>query len=351
MPDAVEVSEDGRAAFMVADGQPAWHGLGEVKSEPVNAEEGMKAAHLDKWDVRKLPIYAAREDRSGMSARTVEFKDEDGNVNIYGVVRNNPFTGAPEGLGTVGKLWTPVQNEELGELMDYVAGESGAKFHTMGSLEGGRAVFMSMKLPEGVLVGGEDAVDLYFIGANRHDGQASLWAFVSPVRPVCKNTVDMALRAAKRKWSMRHVGDVQGKVQQIREGLEMTYKYAKAFENVANGLLADPFTEGEMDELLKELIPDPESEKEGWVNRAVGQRSSIMNLFNNSDTTEFGRGTKWAAYNAVTEYADWYRPGSPERRAREALGIGVNQHLKAPALKALVAEGNAKKAFAAKVPA
>ncbi len=36
-----------------------------------------------------------------------------------------------------------------------------------------------------------------------------------------------------------------------------------------------------------------------------------------------------------TEYADWFRPGSPERRAREALGIGVNQAMKPKAFKAL----------------
>lgn len=343
MPDAVEVSEDGRAAFMVADGQPAWHGLGEVKSEPVSAEEGMEAAHLADWNVRKLPIFAAREDKSGMAARTIEFRGTDGNPDVFGVVRTNPFTGQPEGLGTVGRLWTPVQNEELGELMDYVARESGAKFHTMGSLELGRKVFMSMKLPEGVLIGGEDAVDMYFVGSNAHDGSASLMAMVTPVRPVCKNTLDAGVKAARRKWSMRHVGDVQGKVQEVREGLEMSYKYIKGFEKLGNDLLADPFSDEEMEGLLQELIPDPKTDSEGWVQRAEGQRHSIMNLFRNSDTTEFGRGTKWAAYNAVTEYADWYRPGSPERRAREALGIGVNTHLKTPALKLLTSSGKAKR--------
>ncbi len=162
---------------------------------------------------------------------------------------------------------------------------------------------------------------------------------VTPVRVVCKNTLDMAIRRAVRSWSVRHTGDITAKLETIRAALELTSKYTERFKATAEAMVLDPFSDDEMVKLLEELIPNPESEKEGWMARAAGQRTAIMSLFKHADTCEFGRGTKWAAYNAVAEYADWLRPGSDERRAREALGIGVNQHLKPQALKLLLPAG------------
>jgi hypothetical protein len=55
MPAAVEQHGD-QAAFMAADGEPAWHGLGTVVSEAVKAEEALRLAHLNDWNVHKVRI-------------------------------------------------------------------------------------------------------------------------------------------------------------------------------------------------------------------------------------------------------------------------------------------------------
>jgi phage/plasmid-like protein (TIGR03299 family) len=328
MPAAVEQHGD-QAAFMAADGEPAWHGLGTVVSEAVKAEEALRLAHLNDWNVHKVRIFGERGDRSGMAARTIELPD------TYMTVRTNPFTGELEGLGTVGKVWRPMQNEDLCEALDAIVDESGAHYHTAGSLEGGRKVFVSMKMPEGILVGGEDPVDLYLIASTAHDGTGASQFMVSPVRPVCKNTLDAAVRGAKRKWSVRHSTNAEGKVLEAREDLAITFKYAEDAKKVFDGMISSPFSDAEMEAFLEELMPDPKSDAEGWVERAAGQRRVVADIFTHAATCEVGRGTKWAAYNAVAEYADWHRPGNPERRAREALGIGVNQALKPKAFKAL----------------
>jgi phage/plasmid-like protein (TIGR03299 family) len=338
MPHDLDQSEDGRVAFLVADGQPAWHRLGQMEDKPVDLPDALRLSHCADWNVHKVPIYGQRADKGGMAGRTIPFLDPDGEPMLFGTVRTSPFTGQLEGLGTVGKLWTPVQNEEAAELGEILLNEAGALIHTIGALNGGRQVFMSFKLPEGIMVGGEDAHDLYLVISLSHDGTGAVQFMVTPVRVVCRNTLDMAIARAKRKWSVRHTGDIQAKLETVREGLELTNKYMAAFEKQAEKMVRDPFSDEEMQALLKELIPDPKSEKEGWVQRAEGQRGAIMSLFKNADTCEFGRGTKWAAYNAVAEYTDWLRPGSDERKAREALGIGVNVQYKPKAL-ALLAKG------------
>lgn len=333
MAHDLDQAEDGRTAF-VAVGQPAWHRLGQLEMDAtgLTIEDALEKSYCKGWNVHKVPIFGQRQDKGGMAGRTIQFVDSEGEQAIYGTVRTSPWTGELEGLGTVGKLWTPIQNEEVAELGDLLMQEAGAHVHTMGALEGGRKVFMSFKLPKSMQVGGEDAHDLYLVIALAHDGTGAVQFIVTVVRVVCRNTLDMALRNAKRKWSVRHTGDVQTKLEEVRSALELTNKYVTAFEKKAEAMLKDPFSDEEMEKLLKELIPDPKSEKEGWVQRAAGQRNTIMSLFRTAETCEFGRGTKWAAYNAVAEYTDWLRPGSDERKAREALGIGVNVQYKPKAL-------------------
>lgn len=328
MNHMLEQSADGRTAVMVT-GEPAWHSLGEFKESPATLEEAMEGAHLANWNVRKVPVFGQRDDKGGMAGRTITLPGQ------FMTVRDNPWTGEPEGLGVVGKLWTPFQNEELVEACQAVLDEGGANVHTAGSINEGRNVFVSLKLPNSMTIGGEDAVDLYIVGTTAHDGSASNQFRVTPVRPVCANTLTAGVRAARSYWSFRHTSGMEGKVQEAREGLQLAWKYAGALEKVFNGMIDSPFTEAELDGFLKELIPDPKSEAEGWVQRAEGQRTAIKSLAMNADTCEIGRGTKWAAWNAVTEYADWHRPGSPERRAKEALGIGVNVALKPQAFKLL----------------
>jgi hypothetical protein len=78
----------------------------------------------------------------------------------YATVRTNPFTHRPEALGVVGSGYLPLQNEEHAEFLNLLADQSGAIFDTAGSLRGGRQVFVTMRLPESLKVGGTDRVDL-----------------------------------------------------------------------------------------------------------------------------------------------------------------------------------------------
>ena len=92
----------------------------------------------------------------------------------FATVRTNPVTGRPDVLGVVGRGYTPIQNEEHAALLDALVDESGAHFETAGSLRGGRQVFLTMKLPTTMQIGGVDPVDLYLIAFNSHDGTSAL---------------------------------------------------------------------------------------------------------------------------------------------------------------------------------
>ena len=100
--------------------------------------------------------------------------------------------------------YRPLQNEEHCDFLNHLADASGAIFDTAGSLRGGRQVFVTMRLPETVLVGGVDELDLNIAALNSHDGNSAFRLLVTPVRVVCANTQAAALRHHVASVSIRH---------------------------------------------------------------------------------------------------------------------------------------------------
>ena len=212
--------------------------------------------------------------------------------------------------------------------------ESGAVFETAGSIDNGRKVFMTMKLPNGLNIGGIDAIDMYLMAWNTHDGSSSFSVAVTPIRVVCQNTLTAALRAAKSKFSVRHTASSTGKIQAAREALGITFKYAEEFEREAESLLSQSMTDKEFAKMVEMAIPlnDPESPRA--VTMAEQARGTLMALWK-APTQANVANTKWAAYNAVAEYADWTKPvrGSNVDNARAVKTItGLADRFKNKAL-------------------
>jgi phage/plasmid-like protein (TIGR03299 family) len=188
-----------------------------------------------------------------------------------------------------------------------VSDESGAVFETAGSIDNGRKVFMTMKLPNGLNIGGVDAIDMYLMAWNTHDGSSSFSVAVTPIRVVCQNTLTAALRAAKSKFSVRHTASSSGKIQAAREALGITFKYAEEFEREAESLLSQSMTDKEFAKMVEMAIPlnDPESPRA--VTMAEQARGTLMALWK-APTQLNVANTKWAAYNTFAEYSDWAKP-------------------------------------------
>src|SRR6185312_12271562 len=137
-----------------------------------------------------------------------------------------PAHRPPEALGVVGEQYVPIQNEEHAALLDALVDESGAHFETAGSLRGGRQVFLSMKLPTTMQIGGVDPVDLYLIACNSHDGTSAFRLLVSPVRVVCANTLALAASRARSTFSIRHTAGAAGQIEQARQALGLSFTFA-----------------------------------------------------------------------------------------------------------------------------
>lgn len=329
MAHRLEEFEDGSTAFFTAR-EVAWHKLGTVTDGALTAEDALKTAFLD-WEVVKsdqpVQVVVPSYDKNEPTIIT--------DSNKFMTYRYHPKSKKPEALGVVGNRYTPVQNPEAFSFLNVIADESGAVFETAGSIDNGKKVFMTMKMPDSLQIGGIDQVDLYLMAWNTHDGTSSFQVMVTPIRVVCQNTLTAAIQSAKSTFAWRHTPSVTNKVQQARETLGLTFKYVESFEKQAELLLSQKMTDKQFLGLVETLIPINEDE-DRKRNLADTARASLMGLWN-APTQQNVKGTKWAAYNAFAEYSDWAKPvrsDSPDtaRAIRIVTGAGDTFKNKALAL-------------------
>ncbi|GAA1771988.1 DUF932 domain-containing protein [Nonomuraea bangladeshensis] len=331
MAHEIEIFANGSAGFAAA-GKPGWHGLGYTAPGPMTAEELLSHAQLAGWNVRKVPVGQVTDPVTGQQVVT----DED-----FLVVRTNPVTGQPERLGRVGRDYQILQNEDVTDFLQTLVDESGAIFDTGGSLNGGRRVFVTMRLPEPLMVGGFDQIDLYLAAFSRHDGWGAFTTVATPVRVVCANTERAALANHASKFTVRHTGNVAGRIAEAREALKLTWKHGEAFAAEAEKLLAVPMDVKEFRQFATRLHPLPADAKElAKRNHDLAMRE-LEYLFAQAPTQEPIRNTRWAAYNAVTERLDHKSPvfGSRDvatvRAERALLDDHDNAKIKARAFRLL----------------
>ncbi len=323
---AHQIETHGSDAAFVTANIPAWHQLGTVFNGVFTAQDAMTLGHLGGWNVRKTPLIIA----------------ETGEVtpNAFATIRDDPFNpGRINTLGIVGSQYHPVQNEELCDLLDTLVDESGALYDTAGSIREGKQVFVTMRLPGHMLIGGVDAHEMHIAAVTGHDGNSSLTLLVTPVRIVCANTLSAALGSAKNVIRTRHTPGIRkGLVEDARRALDLTFDYLDGFQAEADRMINATLTEDRFEEIMRAEFASV-SDVPHAVSRAENKVDDLLSLFADSRTHEAVRGTVWAGYNALVEWADHYQEarGPAENRARAAvLGSGVA--FKARARKLMLAE-------------
>lgn len=256
------------------------------------------------------------------------------------VRRTNPVTGTSERLGVVGKDFTIMQNEEQVDFLRALLDQSGAFIETAGALRGGRQVFVTAKLPESMLIGGVDQVDLYVAILNGHDGSMALRALATPIRIVCANTQTMALNHAHQSWSRRHTAGLEASVAEAREVLALSWKFNQAFEAEAQKLIQTSITDWQFEELIADVFGEPEDgDTVRQANRKAERLNTLRDLYFDSPTQDGIRGTRWGALQAIGEYEDHHakvKATDDDREIRRALravdGAGVTVKNRAFAL-------------------
>ncbi len=319
MAHELETWSDGTASFVSAR-EHAWHRLGTVLPAEFDAAQAMSYARLGGWNVRTMALQTAPVLSDDGVFGALPVPDQ------FATVRTNPVSSSVDVLGVVGRGYTVIQNEEHADLLNRLVDE-GAHFETAGSLRGGRAVFLSMKLPSTMQLGGIDPVDTYLIALNSHDGTSAFRLLVSPVRVVCANTQAIAIRRAQASFSIRHTSGAKGNIAQARQALGLTFRYVEAFEAEAQKLIEQEMTAAQFQAIIGAIwTATPDSKRSETI--TANRSETLSELFNTADTNANIRGTRWAGYQAITEYLDHFAPtadkANPATARAERVAVGGN---------------------------
>jgi phage/plasmid-like protein (TIGR03299 family) len=322
----------------------AWHRLGQTVGHLMTAEEALAAAHHSGWEVRKMPLQVPQEPvitDDGVTTPAPLPVAEN-----FATVRTNPVTGYIDVLGVVGSKYEPVQNEESCALLNALTDESGgAVFETAGAVRGGRETFVTMKLPESMtfdgIDGSKDRTDFFLAALNSHDGSSKFRFLVTPIRIVCANTQTVAIEAAATSWGIRHTGGARVAIQEARTTLRLSWRYKNAFEEEAAQLYSQAMDVDQVREFAAELLEVDKADSRTAARNRSQRAGSIVKLWTSSPTVAPIAGTRWAAYNAVTEYVDHYakvRTSGDQAAARALRAVTIGsaaQTLKARAFRLL----------------
>ena len=263
-----------------------WHGLGTMVAEAPNSKDALRLAGLN-WKVLQEPVYT--ENKELVQGYKANVRDTDRKV-----------------LGVVTDRYKVIQNEEAFAFTDTLLGE-GVRYETAGSLQEGRRVWMLARLPREFIIGGE-RISPYMVFSNTHDGSGAVKTALTPIRVVCNNTLNLALRTAKRSWSMIHTGDISGKIEEAKNTLLLADEYMTALGQELENLRKIKLSEKQVLDYIKILLPMEENysllQKRGVEKLRADMK---MRYFDAPDLKDVGN-NGYRFVNAVSDFATHSTP-------------------------------------------
>jgi phage/plasmid-like protein (TIGR03299 family) len=266
-----------------------WHKLGVVVEEAPDSVAAIKLAKLD-WEVHQKPVYINAGDSYNAAPNYIA----------------NVRSDTQEVLGIVSERYQIIQNQEAFSFTDALISGGDVRYETAGSLKNGRQVWMLAKINREYDILG-DKVDPYLCFTMAHDGTGAIRALMTPIRVVCKNTLNMAIAQASRSWSTTHVGDIAAKMKEAERTLGLASAYMEKLNEEANLLTEIYVPDSKFIEILNEVLPIDEKVNERAMNTIMRKREAIQRAMKADDIAKF-RGTGWQVINAVSDFVTHAEP-------------------------------------------
>lgn len=283
--------------------EKCWHGLGVRVEEAPASADALRLAGLD-WTVRPEPMYI----------------DIGGKKIVVPNTFANTRSSDDSVLGVVTGKYKIVQNEEAFSFTDALLGE-GVKYETAGSLDNGKRVWVLARMPETEILG--DKIEQYLVFTNSHDGKGSIRVACTPVRVVCQNTLNAALRTASRSWSTKHMGNIESKMAEAHRTLELASKYMGSLKDEAEKLAGTPFSMEKFTQFVETLLPLDKDATPRQEKNVLLLRDDLNIRYREAPDLGNIRGTKWGVLNAVSDFATHKAPGRLTDTYKEKLFASI----------------------------
>lgn len=299
---------------MAYAGETPWHGIGKPVSNKLSTDEMLKACGAD-WEVEKVPTFVKI---SGKEIATGEYS-----------IRRKDRDDVSSLLSTVSEDWQDIQNKQGFDFFrDYVK-KGKLEMHTAGVLDQGRMVWILAKVKKGFTLAKKDHVEGYMLFSIPHQYGKSITIMNTNIRVVCNNTIQLALSGKsdivvrlnhRRKFDEDFVKRTLG----MNDSLLEKYKEAGEF------LITKKAKEKDTAEFFSKIFPLT-SNKKGIEGKVSRNANMLLEILETQPGAEFGRGTWWQNFNAVTYAVDHLVGNSQETRLNSAF-YGVGRKRKVDAL-------------------
>lgn len=309
--------------------EKAWHGLGQIIDQYPTSSEAIKYSGLD-FQVVKTNLYTCPNLQKNESDRILSLPVS----NYFATMRtdNNCV------LGVVGKDYQIVQNRDAFTFFDSIVGGDGIQYETAGALGLGEKMFITAKLPDYIRIGKDDLIEKYLFLTTSHDGSGSITAAFTPIRIVCMNTLNAALRNCSNVVKIRHTSNAQERLKIAHQVLGISNRFSDEIDQVFNHWAKMPIKDNDLKKLLDlAMAPNKLVQKQvrqGQVNVLSTQYKNIVEdvyeyaLSNPTQQMPTTMGTVFGAYNAVTGYFQNVRKYKNEELKLKSILMGGTAKLR-----------------------
>ncbi len=293
--------QTGKHSFFSVNEKP-WHNLGQIVTDYPNSKEALIYAGLD-YEVLKRDIYT----HDGEIGQGMDFLIRDIKIPSHQATIR---TDSNQVLGVVGKDYEIVQNVDAFSFFDSIVGGEGIQYETAGALGNGERIFITAKLPSYIKVGKDDLIEQYLFLTTSHDGYGSITAAFTPVRIVCNNTLNAAMRNHSNSIKIRHTANAKERLTVAHTIMGISNQMSEELEDIMNIWARIPIMDSEVKKLIQiALAPN----KETLHNLSFGNENSAYfekmcdNAFeyamsNETQCMPTTKGTLFGAFNAITGY-------------------------------------------------
>lgn len=334
----------------IKNGLP-WHsGIGKDVSDCTTAREVIEKAGLN-WSVNKCELVAKMpfivNGNNNINALDGDFI-YDGNIyrncpGAYSTYR----TDINEPLGFVKNKYQIVQNYDAFNFFDDAIGPNKAQWDRCGMFGYGHKIFISAKIPANITVGG-DKVDSYLVFSNSHDGTSAVNILFAPIRVVCLNMLNSAIRSSDSYIRIRHTQGIRNKIINGSAILANAIEHSKSTEALYNSLYQFKMTDIEVLKYITDcnltedekifissyednigykrlfnrdyVIIEDSGISTRKVNTIINQFEYYMDGFGQQQIA----GTAWGAYNAITGFYSNVANLEKEKRVNSLLYGNAN---------------------------
>jgi phage/plasmid-like protein (TIGR03299 family) len=298
---------------MAYAGQVPWHGLGVEVPADLTPDQMLTKAGLD-WTVSKKPLtYSANGSQVKAGKKMALIRDTDGQF-----------------LDVVSEAWNPLQNSEAFDFFNDFVGAGDMEMHTAGSLNDGKMIWALAKIKGAVFEAVKgDVVESYLLFANPHKFGACITVQGTDVRVVCNNTLNYALGMdSDRLIRVNHRQEFNA--DQVKETLGVAKEKLETYKEAAQFLASKRYTADSMVEYFNTVFPSM-SYNNNADEKTSRQAKACIEAIDTQPGAEFGRGSFWQAFNAVTYLTDHELGRSNDTRLTSAW-FGANRKKKQSAL-------------------